>query len=678
MARTATLPAPGLVWGPHPERRTGPRELGERVQAGWTAALDRLGAWRRHDDAAFLARVHAAAPTATLDEAALQALRARLSRERSHEPTSVRPREAAHAGFSTASLALGLATASAAARQALGHRPYDTQLIAARAVLAGRLAEMATGEGKTLTVALAAAVAALAGLPVHVVTANDYLVARDAERLRPLYAALGLTVGTVVQADERPARAAAYRCQVTYVTAKELVFDYLRDGQSAGQADGEALPGERVLRGLCMAIVDEADAILLDEARVPLILSQPVDMADAERHARQALRFARALELGLHCELDPATLSARLTERGRDRLARATASADQGDRGGRCARDAHADLSPAWRNRLHREHAVCTALAALHLYQRERHYIVRDGTVQLIDETTGRIAEGRAWANGLQQLVELKEGCAPSPAFATVAQITYQRFFPRYFRLGGLSGTLSDARAELLASYGLSVRPVPLRRPSRRRVAPTRLFPDHPSLWVAVARRVLMLHRRGRPVLVATDSVAEAQALADHLQRAGLPHVVLHARCDAQEAGVVARAGQRGAITVTTNMAGRGTDIALGEGVEALGGLHVLSCQLNASRRIDRQLAGRAARQGDPGSVETWLSLDSALLARSLPASWRPWLVARCRRLPQPLLRALLRWPQHLEEQRQRMQRERLIRHDEQMERRLAFAGRSE
>jgi preprotein translocase subunit SecA len=541
---------------------------------------------------------------------------------------------------------------------------------------------MATGEGKTLTVALAAAVGALAGLPVHAITANDYLVTRDADKLRPLYAALGLSVGCVVQADERPARAAAYRCDIAYVTAKELVFDYLRDGQ-AGQDPGAA----RVLRGLCMAIVDEADAILLDEARVPLILSQPADMGDALRHARQALRFAEALEAGLHFELDAEALAARLTERGRDRLARATASADAlADASVAAASGSagpiYADLSPVWRNRLHREHAVCTALAALHLYRRERHYLVRDGRVQLIDETTGRIAEGRAWSNGLQQLVELKEGVAPSPEFATVAQITYQRFFPRYFRLGGLSGTLDDARAELLARYGLSVRPVPLRRPCRRRVAPTRLLPDHPSLWVAVARRVQMLHRRGRPVLVATDSVAEAQALADHLQRAGLPHVVLHARSagaeGAQEAEVVARAGQRGAITVATNMAGRGTDIALGEGVAALGGLHVLSCQLNPARRIDRQLAGRAARQGDPGSVETWLSLDSALLARSLPARWRAALAPYARRLPPACVAALLRLPQWLEERRQCDQRERLTRHDEQMERRLAFAGRSE
>ncbi|HNG81967.1 MAG TPA: hypothetical protein PLW24_21025, partial [Burkholderiaceae bacterium] len=576
-------------------------------------------------------------------------------------------------GLGAETIALGLATAAAAAQQALGQRPYDSQLIAARAVLEGRLAEMATGEGKTLTVALAAAVGALAGQPVHAITANDYLVERDAERLRPLYAALGLTVGCVVQADERPARALAYRCDVTYVTAKELVFDYLRDGQASqvGTAGQDQSAG-RVLRGLCMAIVDEADAILLDEARVPLILSQPADMSDALRHARQALRFAQALEVGLHFELDAAALAARLTERGRDRLARATSSADADGRA------EYADLSPVWRNRLHREHAVCTALAALHLYQRDRHYLVRDGRIQLIDETTGRIAEGRAWSNGLQQLVELKEGVVPSPEFATVAQITYQRFFPRYFRLGGLSGTLGDARAELLARYGLSVRRVPLRRPCRRRVAPTRLLPDHPSLWVAVARRVQMLHRRGRPVLVATDSVAEAQALADHLQRAGLPHVVLHARCDAEEAAVVARAGQRGAITVATNMAGRGTDIALGEGVAALGGLHVLSCQLNPARRIDRQLAGRAARQGDPGSVETWLSLDTGLIARSLPARWRAALAPYTRRLPPACVIALLRLPQWLEERRQCEQRERLTRHDEQMERRLAFAGRSE
>lgn len=668
MTSRHTLPLPGLVWGPRPERRQ-PRsaEPAERWRARWQALRDRLAAWRRRDEAAFLQRLHAcraSLPQATEPRPQIEQPSEQPSEQRAERLAALRAR-LAREGLADAVLPAALACVAQCAAEVLGQDPFDTQLLAAAAVLQGRLAEMATGEGKTLAVGLAAAVAALAGLPVHVITANDYLVARDAARLQPFYAALGLTVGAVCQADERSQRSTAYRAAITYVTAKELVFDYLRDGQApAGQP--------RLLRGLCMAVIDEADAILLDEARVPLILSEPADMDDALRHARQALRFARALQPSRHFRLGATPGQVRLTSAGRARLARATASADGGKRA------EYADLAPVWRNRLHREHAVSTALAALHAYQRDRHYLLREGQVLLIDETTGRVAEGRAWGQGLQQLVELKEGCDPSPAFATIAQITYQRFFPRYHRLGGLSGTLAEARGELLAAYGLSVRPVPLRRPSRRRVGPTRLFAHHAELWVAVARRVARLHRRGRPVLVATDSVAEARALSAHLQRAGLPHQVLDAHGDAQEAAAVAAAGQRGAITVATNLAGRGTDIALGEGVEALGGLHVIACQLNPARRIDRQLAGRAARQGDPGSVETWLSLDSALLARSLPAWLRAWLAPRCRRLPAALLRGLLRAAQIFEEQRDRELRARLLRHDEQMERRLAFAGRSE
>ncbi len=648
----ANTPIPGLLWGPYPERRTTQRPLGERCNAALRALGDRSSAWLRHRDANFLAQVHAAETAQALagvDDAALRTLRLELARH----------------GLRPATMARCFALVSLAARQQLGHRPFDAQLIAARAVVENRLAEMATGEGKTLATAVAAATAALAGMPVHVITVNDYLVARDAELLRPLYAALGLRVGAVVQADGSAQRGLAYGCDITYVTAKELVFDYLRDSLAGGPDRSDAKAAGLLLRGLCMAIIDEADAILIDDARVPLILSQPGDMAAAHDHAAQALRYSRTLRQGRDFTLAPETQSALLTAQGQQRLARAAASL------------AGASAAPAWRNRFHREHSVCTALAALHLYACDRHYLVRDGKVAIIDEATGRVAEGRAWSNGLQQLIEIKEGCPPTPALATVAQITYQRFFARYFRLGGLSGTLCEARAELLSTYGLSVRRIALRRPCRRRIDATRLFPDHPTLWAAVTDRVAALHRRGVPVLVATDSVAETQTLAGALAQHGLPHAVLHARCDRDEAQLVAQAGQRGAITVTTNMAGRGTDIVLGEGVAALGGLHVICCQLNSARRIDRQLAGRAARQGDPGSVQTWLSLQTPLLARFWPTAMRPVLRRCSGALPSWTVRLLARVPQRFEEQRLREQRERLIRHDIRMERELAFGGRS-
>ena len=664
----ANLPVPGLVWGSYPERRPAPRRFAERCAALLRDATDRTldaaSAWRRRHDAAWLQRVRAAqASLAALPEAeALAQVRTRLLRE----------------GLEAEALAHALALVANAAQARLGVQPFDTQLIAARAVLDNQLAEMATGEGKTLAVALAAAVGALAGMPVHVVTANDYLVARDAERMRPLADAFGLAVGCVVQPDLPAARAAAYACDITFVTAKELVFDYLRDALTAAPASGAArtrrdapaaplarlqpaAAAPALLRGLCLAIVDEADAILIDEARVPLILSQRGDAAASHAHATHTLRYARTLHRGTDFVLDAQAHAARLTEAGRARLERAAPSL------------ADACASPAWRHRLHRERMVETALAALHLYQAGRHYLVREGAVHIVDEITGRVADGRVWSDGLQQLIEAKEGCTPTPPMQTLAQITYQRFFPRYVRLGGLSGTLREARSELMATYGVSVRRVPLRRPGRRQVGPARLFADHAALWAAAAQRALALHRAGRPVLLATDSVAEADALAARLAALDVPHAVLHARNDGDEAALVARAGQRGAVTVTTNLSGRGTDIELGPGVAALGGLHVVSCQLNSARRIDRQLAGRAARQGDPGSVETLLSLDTALLARTLPAPLRAALGRL--NLPSPAVRLLARLPQRAEERRQRAQRRRLIDHDERCARQLGFVG---
>lgn len=655
MSRTA-LPIPGLLWGLRPERRVTVPGVAERATRWCITLGDRVSAWRQRDDTRFVAAVQAEAqalPATGLDAMELQLLRARLRRH----------------GLVRASIISALAQVSVLARSTLGLKPFPSQLIAARAVLEGRLAEMAAGEGKTLAVGLAAAVAGLAGMPVHVITASDYLVTRDAARLEPLYRALGLSLGTVTQADNYTVRSRAYACSLTYVTARELVSDYLRDSQVEDRPREPGAPPQRVLRGLCMAIIDDADTVLLDEARAPLTLTQAVGHAAAVRRAQQALRFARELCPEQHYDIDAARQQVCLTESGSLWLERATALADRSDL---------VDLSPIWRHRRHREQAVCTALTALHLYERNRHYLVRNGRVQVIDDAIGLIADGRAWSQGLQQFIELKEGCRPSPVLTTLAQITYQRFFPRYVRLGGLSSALAEVRAELLSCYGLSVRRVPLRGPDRRQIGAHELYPDHQALWTAVARRVLLLNRHGRPVLVATDSVAEAQALSTQLRRISLPHVVLHARGDAAEADAVARAGRSGAVTITARMAARGTGIELGHGVVELGGLHVLSCQLNPARRLDRQLAGRSARQGDPGSVETWLSLNTQLLAATLPPWLQELLAPLCRSMPSPLVRTLARWAQRREERVQRRQRVRLRRQALPLERHSARTDRSE
>ena len=683
------LPMPGLLWGDYPERQPPQASLARRVEAALRQASDTLADRMRAagwlGDAAWLARVRAA-----------QSLLARStlikSANSSNDADIEDTRQALlRHGLAGPALVQALALVAHTAQQHLGLAAFDSQLLAARAVLHNQLAEMATGEGKTLAVALAAAVAALAGVPVHVVTANDYLVARDAQDKRPLYTALGLSVGWVQQSDAPDARARAYACHITYVSAQELVFDYLRDALGAHPGDAGpgrttarrrssavpaglarlqsgagASPPPALLRGLCMAIVDEADAILIDEARVPLILSQSGTAAAPQQHAEQALRLAKTLRTGVDFKLDADSLQTRLSASGRQRLDAAAASLAQ------------ACQSAAWRNRLHREHAVTTALSALHAYHLQRHYLVLEGQLHIIDQASGRLAEGRVWSQGLQQLIEIKEGLAPTPPMQTLAQLTYQRFFPRYLRLGGLSGTLLEARGELMACYGLSVRRVPLRRPNLRVQGGIKMFADHALLWAAVVGRVADLQTLGRPVLVATDSVAEAQSLAALLTARGLPHAVLHAQHAALEASLVAQAGQRGAITVTTNMAGRGTDIVLGPGVAALGGLHVLCCQLNSARRTDRQLAGRAARQGDPGSVQTWLSLDNAVLVQTLPVWLRRALLPLVAACPSWALRAALRALQAAEESSQREQRRRLIEFDQRNERRLGFAGVSE
>ena len=549
-------------------------------------------------------------PVAGPDLLSLEQLRARLS----SDPQGTSACEAA------------LSHVVEACRNSLGLVPYPSQMQAARALLRGELVEMATGEGKTLAVGLAAACGALAGRPVHVVTANDYLAARDCAWLSPLYESLGLTCGYVVAGTDRDGRRDAYSRSITYCPARELVFDYLRDQVIAPRAQtpllariaqlgSEGRARRTLLRGLWMAIVDEADSVLLDEALMPLVLSRPEAVPESHEVLAIACTQARALAPGLHYALDTAHRCAALTDAGLLHL-RSDASA--------CAR---------FRTPRHQAEYVETALAALNLYRRDRDYLVRGDAVQIIDEATGRAAPGRVWSRELHAFVCLKEGCAHPPSLRTVAQITFQRFFPRYLHLCGTSGTLREERCELAAVYGLQVTHLPRRQPSRLQRWPTRLFPDCAAQIEAVVQRVSALRRSGRPVLVAMDSVGDADALSARLLGQGIDHQLLHARQDRSESEQVARAGVAGMVTVTTNIAGRGTDILIDPDVALRGGLHVIACQHNRARRIDRQLSGRAARQGAPGSFERWVSVDQGLFVQSWPPAIvrlfasRPWLV---------------------------------------------------
>lgn len=560
-----------------------------------------------------------------------------------------------------------LATVKVLSLRTLGVTPYNTQVAAALIMLDGKLAEMATGEGKTLAAAVCVAAAALTGTPVHVITSNDYLVTRDAEKSQPLYQALGLSVGAVTQEMDADSRRRAYACNITYCTAKELVFDYLRDRAVGGTPRSglhervSRLSGagyQPVLRGLCMAIIDEADSILIDEARVPLILSQSIVDPKQVEYYQQAQDLARGMQPGRDYQLNHRAMMATLTDAGRARLEQQAQH-----------------LSALWRNSMHREEAICQALAAQNLFVRDKHYLVRDDQVHIIDEITGRLSPGRVWSRGLHQLIELKEGCKPSGEMLTAAQITFQRFFPRYHKLGGMSGTISESRAELFAIFRLKVVKVPLRQPSKRKVLPTRIFRDEQAQWGVVVEHTRRVHESGRPVLIGTDSVAESEHLSRLLTAAGLEHKVLNARQDQDEAMVVARAGNRHMITVSTNMAGRGTDIPLGPGVDELGGLHLIICQHNPSRRIDRQLMGRCARQGNQGSAETLISFEKPLIARLFP-KWLAYYAGDAGlSRPRWLVKFIIRLPQWIEESHQRAQRKQMLEQDARMEQATLLMG---
>ena len=646
---------PGIAQGAYPERRD--------IDDGWLErAIHALGgyaaSWRPLRSAAleqFVGRVdQAGAELKTESDAGLQA--------RTRELRSALVMQ----GLTDEQLVRSFALVREAAGRTLGMPHYGVQLMGGWAMARGMLAEMETGEGKTLTATLPACAAALAGIPVHVVSVNDYLVQRDADLMRPVYQALGLSVGTVTDAEkDESQRRAAYACDVTYATSSQIAFDYLRDGLVRGRSGSPGQQGaEPLMRGLCFAIVDEADSVLIDEARTPLILSAGQGTAEQRATYKRALRLARALRRDDHFRADPRAGKLEILDAGRERL-------------GELARS----LEGFWTGPRRREEWVVRALSALHLYKRDHHYLVRDGKVEIIDGPTGRAAPDRSWSRGLHQLIEVKEGCEISPERETIARISYQRFFRRYLRLAGMSGTVREVARELWSVYRLQVQEIPTRLEGRRRDGGTRVFVDDDDRWRAVVESVREQQRAGRPVLVGTCSVSSSDSLGERLEAGGVPHRVLNARQDADEASVVAEAGAPGQVTVATNMAGRGTDICLGPGVAEAGGLHVIATQRAEAGRIDRQLYGRCSRQGDPGSFEAVLALGDEPLLEYYPRPvWR--FLSRLGRagapLPGLLGRSLTRLPQRAEERRHARMRRGLIELEDQMGDTLAFAGRGE
>ena len=559
----------------------------------------------------------------------------------------------------------------------LGMRHYDVQILGGWLMLNGYVAEMETGEGKTLTATLPVCTAALAGIPVHVITVNDYLVQRDAEEMKPVYNAFGLSVGVVVEGQDNEARQQAYSCNVTYCTNKQLTFDYLRDRLVFGKQQSKIqLQIERfskqnnrttslLLRGLCFAIIDEADSVLIDEARTPLIISKEGDDLSLQEIANQAIEISSQLEEKQHFQVDNKEKSIQLTEEGEALL-----------------RSIVEPLGGIWKGKQRSFEMISQALAARFLYIRDKHYLVKDDKVQIIDEYTGRTMADRSWEYGLHQMIEAKEGCAITAQKETLAKISYQQFFRRYLKVAGMTGTAKEVSRELRFVYGLNVIHIPTNKPVNRTELKTHAFATANQKWKFIIERIKNIHALGRPILIGTCSVDSSEVLSQLLTKNGLDHQVLNARQDEDEADVIKLAGNVGQITVATNMAGRGTDIKLAADVVEKGGLHVIATEFNEARRIDRQLFGRCGRQGDAGSYEMVVSLEDDLIKNYGPVFFNRF-VSFAGFLKTPVFRFVgmfmtFSWAQKSAERLHASQRRSLLKMDKRLKSLLAFSGTRE
>jgi preprotein translocase subunit SecA len=507
-----------------------------------------------------------------------------------------------------------------ASRRILGKTHYPVQIMGGMALIEGYIAEMQTGEGKTLTAILPAVLRALPGKGCHVLTANEYLATRDAEEMGKVYRELGLTCGCIEEEMEDDARREAYACDITYSTAAQAGFDFLRDRLKKGAEPSEGLKrpmfeqaqgGTPVQRGLHFALIDEADSILIDEAKTPLIIGLETKDLPAEVSLyRWAAQCARQLKVDEEFLFDRRQRQADLTEAG--------------------CRKVILLPKPLVLDQLDTEkiyESVEKALTARHAFERDRDYVITDGEISIVDEGTGRVMEGRKWQDGLHQAIEAKENVKISAQTGSAARITIQALFRRYEFLSGMTGTGRPAKGELRRIYRLPVIVIPTNRPCLRYGLSPRVFIGLDAKWTAVAEAAAEIVKSGRSVLIGTPSVEASVGLSGKLDAIGLPHRVLNAYRHGEEAEIVAQAGQPARITVSTNMAGRGTDILLEQSVRQHGGLHVIATEMHTSARIDRQLVGRSARQGDPGSFQFFLSLEDELLR-----VMRPEKVERLRR----------------------------------------------
>ena len=552
-------------------------------------------------------------------------------------------------------------------------RPYREQVMGALSLQGPHITEMATGEGKTLTIALAAVSFGWTRFPCHIITANDYLAERDAHSLQRFYEFCGLSVSSVLRHMAPVERQAAYRADIVYTTSKEVVADFLRDRLRLKRLHSSTFRGNRKLvdrsfdpagqliqRGLHTAIVDEADNLLIDEAVTPLIISRKQENPALVSAIQRVDHLARGLEEGRHYQVDR-------QRRRIDLLPPADAVlAHQAE-----------DLSIFYRQSTWLRELLEKAVVARVFFHRDKQYVVQEDAIIIVDDFTGRLMQGRSWKQGLQQAIEAKEGVTITDPSESVVSLSFQRFF-RFFRhLSGITGTAREAAGEFWSVYQLSLVRIPHHRPCIRKDSPARIFSTRNAKWDAITEEIQHIHQTGRPILVGTRSIQDSDYLSQKLNEVGLAHRLLNASREQEEAQIIALAGHHDGITIATNMAGRGTDIKLFEKVARLGGLHVIATEINESSRIDRQLYGRAGRQGDPGSSATLVSLEDDLLLQQAPLLQNG--ILKIYRLPLPFREAMARFAvrtaQKRTERKAQRQRQAVMRRDSWIEEVFALSG---
>jgi len=562
-----------------------------------------------------------------------------------------------------------------AAFRQIGEKPFPVQVAGALALESGCVAEMATGEGKTLASTMPVTVAGWRGQGCHVVTVNDYLAKRDAEWMGRIYRFCGLSVAYIEQQTPPNERKAAYMADVTYCTNKEVAADFLRDRLVLGglrglsstllariTGSGRQVTDRLVQRGLYYAVVDEADSILIDESVTPLIISGDAPNPEQIESFQQATEIAGQLKPEVDYKVNHRYREIEFTNQGETHLETLTSG-----------------LGGLWKGSRRTLEMVNQALTAKEFYLRDKNYVIDDGKVVIVDEFTGRMMPDRTWRDGLHQAIEAKERVEINPPKDTYARISFQRFFRMYHKLSGMTGTASEAAAEFWQIYQLPVVKIPTNRPCIRKNLPTIILNTESAKWARIVQEIRRINETGRPILVGTRSVQASEHLSRMLKTERLEHQVLNAIYHRQEAQIVAGAGQHGRITVATNMAGRGTDIKLGRGVAKLGGLHVLAAEPNESARIDRQLYGRGARQGDPGSAQGIFSLEDEIAARyakNIAAYLKRRYAHANDDISSTLVRSVFRLAQSRAERLALRRRKSVLKTDHWLDEQLGFAGR--